>query len=852
MLGDSYRVERELGGGGMGRVFVAEETTLERKVVVKVLPPELGRSVSEERFRREIQLAARLQHPHIVPLLAAGAMADGALYYTMPFIEGDSLRRRLAREGELPIPDSLRILRQVVDALAYAHAHGVVHRDIKPDNVLLSGSHALVIDFGVSKALSTATGEASLTSLGVALGTPSYMAPEQAAADPNTDHRADIYAVGVLAYELLTGHPPFQGSSPQQVLAAHATLPPQRIVPLRPSVPQPLEDLVMRCLEKHAADRPQTAEEVLHVLETLSTPSHGTTPTPFQPVSAVRKPVAGRALALGAAVGVIALAALGALWLRRDSGPAGLVDTRVLVAPFENRTGDPALGPLGSMASEAVARLLVDQANLAVVEGTGSERAQSESQLVSAARQSGAATAIRGSYYRVGDSLQFHAALIGVGEGRVLRTLGPFTAHGATPNTALEELAQRVAGGVAVLTQATLGRDFATTLPRLDAYREYLRGDELYFNPVRSSETLRHFHDAYSLDTLYTWALVRSAYIGAQTGNCALTDSIARVLAPARQRMGVPEASYLDRVTAWCRGDWTAAYGASVRIRRNLPQSDEVAFILATSALQVNRPHEAVAAFRSTRMPRINIAFFLTYANALHVVGDHASELAVGNQVSREFRESAAGPFVTARALAAMGRSAGADSAMRQAESLEQFISYGLALLNQGSEVGFHGDTAMARRYFSRAADWFASQRESQPVSDRAQGIVAMAATERVDEALSNARELARDFPDSIDARVSLGVAAARAANAALADSADAWLAQHDRPANAGIDTFGASTFGRARIAAARGDRARVVRLIRQALTEGMPYTVSPLHTVPEFVSLRNYEPYLELLKPRD
>src|SRR5882762_4378667 len=208
-LGDRYTVERELGGGGMSRVFVAQERGLGRRVAVKVLPPELAAAVSIERFRREIQLAASLQHPHIVPLLTAGE-AGGLLYYTMPFIDGETLRARLARDGRLRVPDAVRILRDVLDALAYAHRRGVVHRDIKPENVLLVDEHALVTDFGVAKALTQASGSASgLTSAGIALGTPAYMAPEQAAGDPQVDHRSDVYAAGVLAYEMLGGQTPF-------------------------------------------------------------------------------------------------------------------------------------------------------------------------------------------------------------------------------------------------------------------------------------------------------------------------------------------------------------------------------------------------------------------------------------------------------------------------------------------------------------------------------------------------------------------------------------------------------------------------------------------------------------------
>ena len=236
-LGTTYRIERELPGGGMSRVFLATEVPLNRSVVVKVLPPDMAAAVQSERFAREIQVAASLQHPHIVPLLTAGSHEDLA-WYVMPFIEGESLAKKLEREGALPVGDALRILRDVVDALTYSHARGVVHRDIKPDNVMLSGRHALVTDFGVAKAVSASSGgRGGLTTGGIALGTPTYMAPEQAAADPHIDHRADLYAVGVMAYELLTGRTPFLATTPQAMLAAHVTADPDPITQHRPSLP---------------------------------------------------------------------------------------------------------------------------------------------------------------------------------------------------------------------------------------------------------------------------------------------------------------------------------------------------------------------------------------------------------------------------------------------------------------------------------------------------------------------------------------------------------------------------------------------------------------------------------------
>jgi tRNA A-37 threonylcarbamoyl transferase component Bud32/tetratricopeptide (TPR) repeat protein len=271
-LGSSYTLGHELGGGGMSRVFAATETSLGRQVVVKVLPPEMAEGVSIERFKREIQLAAQLRHPHIVPVLAAG-VSNGLPYYTMPLEEGHSLRARLAKSGPMPVTEVISVLRDVAKALAYAHERGVVHRDIKPDNVLLTGGAAVVTDFGVAKALAASKREdigVTLTQIGSSLGTPAYMAPEQAAADTNSNHRADIYAFGVMAYEMLAGRPPFYGKSGQKLLAAQMGERPEPIADVRPDVPPVLAQLVMKCLEKDADDRPQSATDLVRVLETVT------------------------------------------------------------------------------------------------------------------------------------------------------------------------------------------------------------------------------------------------------------------------------------------------------------------------------------------------------------------------------------------------------------------------------------------------------------------------------------------------------------------------------------------------------------------------------------------------------
>jgi eukaryotic-like serine/threonine-protein kinase len=347
-LRDRYVLERELGQGGMATVYLAEDLRHQRKVALKLLRPELAASLGPARFLREIQIAAQLQHPHILPLLDSGEV-EGFLFYVMPYVEGESLRARLVRQGELSVPDAARILREVADALSYAHERGVVHRDIKPDNVLLSGRHALVMDFGVAKAVSESTGRNAMTTAGVALGTPTYMAPEQAAADPHTDHRVDLYAFGAMAYELLTGRPPFVAPTAQEVLAAHVTRAPEPLLALRPSCPPILAQLVMRCLQKKPSDRPQAADELLPILETVATPSGGVTPTETRPTSAVPR----RRWVAAAAIGILVLAAVGAILLR--PAPRGTVSlgrqSRITDAP--GLETDPVISPDGRLIAYA-------------------------------------------------------------------------------------------------------------------------------------------------------------------------------------------------------------------------------------------------------------------------------------------------------------------------------------------------------------------------------------------------------------------------------------------------------------------------------------------------------------------
>lgn len=319
---DRYTLEREIGRGAMSSVHVARDRKYGRPVAIKILLPEFSQALGSRRFLQEISIAATLHSPHILPLLDSGE-DDDRLFYVMPYVEGPSLRGVLAERGPLAPPEVLRILREVADALDYAHRHGVVHRDIKPDNILIAERHAIVADFGIAKALSDSTVDdrlERLTSIGISIGTPAYMAPEQAAADPDIDHRADIYAVGIVAYEMLTGQLPFTGP-PQAVLSAQITAEPPPLLQVRPDIPVDVARLVARCMEKDRALRYQTAGELLRDIESLLA-SAGVQPATARRSRVLRVGLAAAALVIAVLVTVAGVRIRSDRWVHRTALPA--------------------------------------------------------------------------------------------------------------------------------------------------------------------------------------------------------------------------------------------------------------------------------------------------------------------------------------------------------------------------------------------------------------------------------------------------------------------------------------------------------------------------------------------------
>jgi eukaryotic-like serine/threonine-protein kinase len=411
-LGDGYRIERELPPGGMSRLFLAVELSLDRQVVIKVLPPELTTTVSAARFQREITVAAQLQHPHILPILSAGA-SGSLLYYIMPYVDGESLRHRLTRLGRLPVQDALRILTETAEALARAHRAGVIHRDIKPENVLLQDGHALLADFGIARALRYSTNETPLTQGGGAPGTPAYMAPEQLAGEDKVDARTDVYALAIVGYEMLAGVSPFAGPTPQAIAAAHFKSTPRPLAALRPEVPRRVSDAISRALSTDPDARFSTVEEFRDALTGAGTNGQSAPGRFHLSTPATVLAIAGTALA------ALALAAV-FVWRARTTTDHRPLDPKVIaVEPFT--VLDPPLGLWREGMVDVLAHNLDGAGPLRTVAPTSIVHHAGRGAIdpVDFARAFGAGFAVTGRVEQSGqDSVRVSATLVNVTTGR--------------------------------------------------------------------------------------------------------------------------------------------------------------------------------------------------------------------------------------------------------------------------------------------------------------------------------------------------------------------------------------------------------------------------------------------------
>jgi serine/threonine-protein kinase len=788
-LAGRYSIERELGHGGMALVFLARDERHGRAVALKVMRPGLLGSSGADRFLSEIRIVAGLSHPHVLPLHDSGEAA-GLLYYVTPFLTGESLRNRMTREGALPLPDALRILRDVTSALAYAHRQGIVHRDIKPENILLQDGHAVVADFGIARAVGRAldTRESGIpesaptVQVSRPLGTPAYMAPEAVSGGPG-DHRVDLYALGVVAYEVLAGEHPFGRDPPEGMLSAHLTRKPEPLASRRPAIPQALSDLVTRLLAKRPEDRCANGQEVLAELESLRAGRSGWRGFPRW--------------SIGVAAGTVALTVLllirGGASQDRYSGP--LDPRKVAVAAFAGSEGssDPALDRIGQIAADWITLGLV-QTKLVTVTPVGPLLVQPsggkasgtvDAAILTAARTMGAGWLIAGTYAGSGDEVLLQVRVIDVEDASVVRSVGPIRAPRDTTLAWAEELRQRVVAALTTVVDPRLAAwsGIASQPVRFEAYQAFSEGLTAFFDQNRGRNPVPLFRLAHSLDTSFTapllWALFRVEAL-------PLGDTLRTYLEERRGVLPVWDRGLLDFFSRTAPEDGTRAFRSVVEAA---PQSEWL-YMLAWAAMAENKPALAVRSLERLDPDRGWMrewpAYFGVLAEAHHYLGQYDAELVAARRGRERFPMTLSLLLAEVRALAALNRTDELALALASVSYASAMVRGGLPVFEEFiRELRVHGHRAQSESLADRLLAELAvfEEQSAQKNAVRARFEILWAA-ERVQEAEPLLEQLlARGSPDRrlLEMRVQVAAARGRRAEAermALALRRD-WVPVH-------------------------------------------------------------------------
>jgi serine/threonine protein kinase/tetratricopeptide (TPR) repeat protein len=626
-LADRYRIERELGRGGMATVYLAEDLKHHRPVAVKVMRPELAQTLGSERFLREIELSARLAHPHILPLHDSGD-ADGFLFFVMPFIEGESLRDRLTREGQLPLEDALQIAHEVAEALSYAHSHDVLHRDIKPENILLQSGHALVADFGIARAITAAGGE-RLTETGISLGTPAYMSPEQSMGERVIDGRSDLYSLGCVLYEMLAGEPPFTGPTAQAIFARRMTDPLPSVSVMRESVPPTVEAALAKALARAPADRFTTAQQFAAAL-----------PTGWQPTGAprARRPRRVKRWMAIPAVVVAALAVVGGLRLLSSSGIDFAARDWIVLTEFDNQTGDSVFeGSLNSALTVGLqqSRYVNVLPRTRIAEVLAQMERPDTTRLDEAVGREVALRAnvrvfVVPAISRIDSTYLLTTRIVDPQTGTDLLTRSARAEGKAEVLSALDKLAQRLRRDLGEsrrdVAHNGLALDHATT-PSLEALRAWTEGNR-YWNTRRLDDAAERYRRALSLDSNFAMAHeMLGQYHFWQARRDSSEYHFAKALSQLdrvteRERLSIQASFY------GARANWDAAIRAQETYVERYPDDLSQRYNLGTAYMRADRHEDAIRTLRQVvAVDSTNVSAFVNLATTYARMGDYAAAL---------------------------------------------------------------------------------------------------------------------------------------------------------------------------------------------------------------------------------
>jgi len=792
----------------MGRVYLAHDQKHDRQVAIKVLAPEYAQAIGTQRFIREIHIAATLSHPNIVPLYDSGEF-EGQLFYVMPYIEGESLRRRLERESMLPVAQVTGWAAEVADGLAVAHAHGIIHRDIKPENILLSSGHALIADFGIARAIDIAVDE-GITTQTLVVGTPRYMSPEQASGAAHLDGRSDLYSLACVVYEMLGGDPPYTGHTPQAIAARKLAGEYRRLRVVRPTLPPAVDRILATALSPIPADRYANVEEFAKHLR-----------------AAVR-PGIGRVLALLGAMVVAGLAvglATMHFWPRPTPPPHR---NRLVVGMFENRTGDSRFDPLGFMAADWVTEGLQETGAVDVVPSSTAlaavrfirESLAKADPVRALAQETGADLVVSGSIYREQDTLVFQAQLANAAAGSLVGAVEPLRAAEAQSGDALQQLRARLMGLLALRVD---DRSIQVERPpTYAAYQAFSEGMDAYvredYDPAVAA-----FERAYSADTTFGLPLLYASFCHVNQGDYALADSVLRILAGQRERLNGYNRNLMDYQRAELSGDDAGAMSA-IRRAAEMAPSSKAPYNFAATAFEARLPFTAESTLLHLS-PDVGamrgwLPYWYILTSALHVQQKRRDELRAARQARQRYPNRLEAVGLEARALAAQKQVRALDRLWLNAAQTNS-VEAGALAYEVGEELWAHADSGTAAPWYRRAYEVFSRvPGADQDVEARWGRARAAARLGQLKEASDLADGLAIDDPKERDFYLGFrGLIAAQMGDRRRALELEQQLAGDRRPF-----TFGEPQFQAGRIAAVLGDLQQAQVLLTSAVRRGYPY----------------------------
>ncbi|MEO7503538.1 MAG: serine/threonine-protein kinase [Gemmatimonadaceae bacterium] len=840
-LADRYDVLKQLGVGGSAYVFLAIDRRYQREVAVKVLRGEIASAIGTERFLREIETLARLQHPSILPLYDSGTV-DGVPFFVMPYVSGQSLRSRLQQETFLPVEDALRIIREVSEALDYAHGHGIVHRDIKPENVLLHSEHAVLADFGIARAIDVAAGQ-QLTDSQFAVGTPAYMSPEQTVARGHVDPNSDVYSLGILAYEMLAGCLPFTGPTPMAIQARKVLDKVPSLRTIRPSLDPAIETAITRALSVVPADRFVSAGAFARALS-----AKAVKPARFT-MRRMAIPAAG--VTIVAVAGVLA-------WTRINPEPIPHRLPRVLVSEFINVSRDSSLDYLGITAVDWLTQGLQRTGVISVV-GTESairasrfarehENGQSVDPILNLANETGADIVVSGRFYRQRDSLQYQIQVTDTKARRLIGAIGPIATPLNDPIGGLAVAGGRLMGLLAARVDDRLDQ-FVSGVPdppTYEAYRQFSHGLDRYIGNDFAGAA-RLFTSAFSQDTTFAAPLLFASISLSNQGRYREADSLLDRLAEQRDRLTPFHQTWLDYRRALMAGQRRAALNA-VRALDSADPGSKATYNHGTEALENGYVEEALVTLRKLSPNRGAmrgwVPYFEVLGTAYHLVNRFSDELAIGDEARRQYPDRLYAFLPSIRALAALSRVGRLEELLNVASDLpadRYGTSYAALLVEAGDETRVHGEISVARAFYLRAI------RQLGPLTSRSKtgDLVLRSRVERAlrrwKEAEATARALTQIDSTEPEYQGLLGAALAHLGRTSEARAISANLINDRRPYH-----LGASPRAQARIATALGETDAAITYLTRSFAQGQEYDLwvnrdpdfDALRTIPRFEAL--------------